>query len=95
VLARCESGEVPCGPLYSIADIFKDPQYQARGNLLHVDDPRVGPLVLPAAMPKLSETPAQHRHAGRALGEDTAEVLASLLGIGPEALRKLSEQGVV
>jgi crotonobetainyl-CoA:carnitine CoA-transferase CaiB-like acyl-CoA transferase len=95
VLARCESGEVPCGPLYSIADIFKDAQYQARGNLLHVDDPRVGPLVLPAPMPKLSETPAQHRHAGRALGEDTAEVLASLLGIGPEALRKLSEQGVV
>lgn len=95
VLARCEAGEVPCGPLYSIADIFKDAQYRARQNLLHVDDPRVGPLVLPAAMPKLSDTPAEHRHAGPALGQDTAEVLANLLGIGPDALRALTKTGVV
>jgi crotonobetainyl-CoA:carnitine CoA-transferase CaiB-like acyl-CoA transferase len=95
VLARCEAGEVPCGPLYTIAEIFKDPQYHARGNLLHVNDPRVGPLVLPAAMPKLSDTPAEHRHAGPALGQHTAEVLQSLLGIEPEALRELAQAGVV
>jgi crotonobetainyl-CoA:carnitine CoA-transferase CaiB-like acyl-CoA transferase len=95
VLARCDAGEVPCGPLYTIADIFADPQYRARQNLLEVDDPRVGPLVLPAAVPKLSETPAELRHAGPALGTDTAEVLAKLLGLGPEALRDLAKAGVI
>ena len=30
VLARCGAGEVPCGPIHSIADIFEDEQYAAR-----------------------------------------------------------------
>ena len=95
VLARCEAGEVPCGPVYTIADIFRDAQYQARENLLRVVDERAGPLVLPAAVPRLSETPAEFRHAGRALGADTAEVLGRLLGMTPDALRDLSDAGVI
>ncbi len=95
VLARCDAGEVPCGPLYSIADIFADAQYRARGNLVEVEDPRIGPLVLPAAVPRLSETPAELRHTGRALGADTAEVLGRLAGLGPEVLRELKEAGVI
>jgi len=95
VLARCETGEVPCGPVYTIADIFRDAQYQARENLLRVVDERAGPLVLPAAVPRLSETPAEFRHAGPALGADTAEVLGSLLGMKPDVLRDLSEAGVI
>ena len=31
VLARCEAGEVPCGPVYDIADIFRDAQYRGAG----------------------------------------------------------------
>jgi crotonobetainyl-CoA:carnitine CoA-transferase CaiB-like acyl-CoA transferase len=95
VLSRCAAGEVPCAPLYSIADIFADAQYRARQNLVEVVDPRVGPLVLPAAMPRLSETPAELRHAGRALGADTAVVLGALLGLGPDALRDLERRGVI
>ena len=70
-------------------------QYQARENLLRVVDARAGPLVLPAAVPRLSETPAEFRHAGRALGADTAEVLGGLLGMTPDALRALSDAGVI
>jgi crotonobetainyl-CoA:carnitine CoA-transferase CaiB-like acyl-CoA transferase len=95
VLARCEAGEVPCGPVYTIADIFRDAQYRARENLLQVVDERAGPLVLPAAVPRLSETPAEFRHAGRALGADTAEVLGGLLGMKPDVLRDLSDAGVI
>jgi crotonobetainyl-CoA:carnitine CoA-transferase CaiB-like acyl-CoA transferase len=95
VLARCDTGEVPCGPVYTIADIFRDAQYQARENLLRVVDERAGPLVLPAAVPRLSETPAEFRHAGRALGADTAEVLGRLLGMKPDVLRDLSDAGVI
>ena len=95
VLARCETGEVPCGPVYTIADIFRDAQYQARENLLRVVDERAGPLVLPAAVPRLSETPAEFRHAGPALGAHTAEVLGSLLGLDADALADLSKAGVI
>ena len=32
-IARCDEFEVPCGPVNSIAEIFKDPQYKARENI--------------------------------------------------------------
>jgi crotonobetainyl-CoA:carnitine CoA-transferase CaiB-like acyl-CoA transferase len=95
VTARCEEYEVPCAPLYSIADIFEDPQYAARENLLRVQDPRVGEVVLPASVPRLSETPAQFKHAGPALGADSDDIYRSLLGLDDAALEDLRKAGVV
>lgn len=82
VLAACEEGQVPCGPVYSVAEIFADPQYAARGNLVEITDPRVGDLTLPNVCPRLSETPGKLRWAGRALGADNAEVRKDWLGEG-------------
>ena len=95
VVARCERFEVPCAPLYSIKDIFEDPQYAARENLLRIQDPRAGEVVLPASVPKLSETPATFKHAGPALGADTEEVYRTLLGLDGDALDELRRAGVV
>jgi crotonobetainyl-CoA:carnitine CoA-transferase CaiB-like acyl-CoA transferase len=86
---------VPCSLLYSIADIFEDPQYKARENLLRVDDPRAGEVVLPASVPRMSETPPQFRHAGPALGADTGDVYGSLLGLDTAALDALRKSGVI
>lgn len=79
VLAACEAGQVPCGPVYGIDEIFEDPQYAARGNLVRIEDERAGELVLPAVCPRLSETPGRIRWAGRALGADNDSVLADWL----------------
>ena len=79
ILSACEAGQVPCGPVYGIDEIFEDPQYAARGNLVRVDDERAGELTLPAVCPRLSETPGSIRWAGRALGADSAAVLADWL----------------
>lgn len=95
VVALCKAGGVPCGPIYSIKDIFANEQYRARENLLEVVDPRIGPLTIPNAMPRLSETPARFKHTGRALGVDTFEVLSGLLGIDDEAIAQLRRNGVV
>ena len=89
------AGGVPCAQIYSIQDIFQDPQYQARCNLLRVQDPRVGELVLPAPMPLLSESPPTFRHAGRALGADNAAVYSSLLGMSEQALAQATQDGVI
>ena len=95
VIEKTREGGVPCGHIYSIRDIFEDPQYKARENLLRVDDPRVGELVLPAPVPRLSETPPTFRHAGRALGADNQDVYATLLGLTPEDVRAYSDSGVI
>jgi crotonobetainyl-CoA:carnitine CoA-transferase CaiB-like acyl-CoA transferase len=95
VVAACAEGEVPCGPINSIADIFADPQFAARGDLLRVQDPRAGEVVVPAPMPFLSATPGRLRHLGAALGAHNEEVYRGLLGLGAEELAELKSAGVV
>ena len=95
VIKRTREGGVPCAEIYSIQEIFEDPQYKARENLLHVTDPRVGDLVLPAAVPRLSETPPKFRHAGRALGADNQDVYGSILGLTVDEVQGHKDSGVI
>ena len=88
-LRRCDRAGVPCGPIMAIDDIFNDPQYEARGNLLRVNDERAGDVVIPNSIPALSQTPAEFRHLGKALGFDTDAVLQQLLGLGPDAMQAM------
>lgn len=94
VLAACERAEVPCGPVYSIADIFEDPQYRARGNI-QVRPSRIGDLAVPDVIPRLSGTPGEIRWLGQALGADSDRVLREVLGLTDEQLRSLHEQRVI
>jgi succinyl-CoA:(S)-malate CoA-transferase subunit B len=79
VLAACDGGQVPCGPVYGVDEIFEDPQFAARDNLVQITDERAGPLTLPNVCPVLSDTPGSIRWAGRALGADTKNVLEDWL----------------
>ncbi len=73
VLAAFEAAEAAIAPVYSIADLAADPHVVARGAIVDVDGTRMaGPVA------RLSRTPGRIRHAGRALGADTASVLAEL-----------------
>lgn len=95
VLEACERCEAPCSKLLSIADIFDNPQYAARGNLARFDDSRVGPLVLPAPVPRLSRTPSQLHTAGPALGESNDEVFGGLLELSQASRDELKHRGVI
>lgn len=95
LLRICEQAQVPCGPIYSIDEIFEDPQYAARGNILMMQDERVGELPIPNLVPRLSDTPGQVRSLGPRLGEHNDEIFKSVLGLTDDDLRRLSAEGVV
>ncbi len=65
--------EAAIAPVYTMADIFADPHFEARGSIAHVDGVSMQGLVA-----RLDRTPGRIRHAGRPLGADTDEVLAEL-----------------
>jgi crotonobetainyl-CoA:carnitine CoA-transferase CaiB-like acyl-CoA transferase len=52
---------VICGPIYTIADIFEDPQFAAREMLVEHVDPEFGSYVGPGIVPKLTRTPGAVR----------------------------------
>lgn len=93
-LARCDEAGTPASLIYSIADIFADPQYRARENIRTVDS-RIGPLAVPGIVPKLSATPGEIRWLGEGLGAHNEEILCGLLGLASEELEQLRTQGVI
>ncbi len=95
LMAVCLEFEVPAGPINTIADIFDDPQFQARDDLTTMTLADLGDVVVPSVLPKLSETPGRIASLGPRLGEHNEEILGGLLGISAEELQKLKKDGVI
>ncbi len=92
--ARCVAYDVPVATAYTAADIFADPHLAARGDLVTVADPVVGPLRQQAPYPRrVGEVPAPPSGAPR-LGEHTQAVLGEL-GVSTAELEQLAADGVV
>jgi len=94
-VAQLEQAGVPCGPINDLAQVFADPQVQARGLAVELPHALAGIVPQVASPIRLSETPVEYRRAPPLLGEHTAEVLGRVLGIGGEALERLRGDGVV
>jgi succinyl-CoA:(S)-malate CoA-transferase subunit B len=95
VIRRCSEGDVPCGPVNSIAEIFAEEQFWVRDTLTRVRDDRIGDLAVPGVVPRLSETPGKIHHLGRRVGENNAEVFREWLEIEETELDALRNEGVV
>jgi formyl-CoA transferase len=93
-LAVMERAEVPSGRIYSIEDIVRDPQYQARGVIEQTTLDDGSRLAIPGVVPRLSATPGGTKWLGPALGEHTDEVLANL-GYDEAKIQSLRDQGVI
>jgi crotonobetainyl-CoA:carnitine CoA-transferase CaiB-like acyl-CoA transferase len=93
-LALCESAGVPASLIFSIQDIFEDPQYKARENIRMIDS-RIGPVAVPGVVPKLSGTPGDIKWLGQGLGSHNEEVLCGLLGKTAAELDALRAGGIV
>ena len=83
------------GPVYDAAQIMEDPHYQAREDILEIDDPELGRTRILGIVPKFSETPGSVEHAGPTLGEHNSQIYHSWLGLSEQDLDELGAQGVI
>ncbi|MGZ6212245.1 MAG: CaiB/BaiF CoA transferase family protein [Candidatus Binataceae bacterium] len=86
---------VPCGPINTIADVFADPQVQARGLRLDLPHPAIGTVPSVANPIKYSATPISYRSAPPMLGADTDEVLREMVGVTSAEIARLRKAGIV
>jgi len=93
-LAVLGAADVPVSRIYSVADMFTDPQFLARQMIERHLLPDGTPLAVPAVTPKLSATPGGTRWLGPRCGEHTDEVLRSL-GCSDAELAQLRAEGAV
>ena len=95
IKARCVAHDVPVGTAYSAADIFADPHMAARGDLVAVDDPVIGPVRQQAPFPRLARHPTPVPSGAPRLGEHNREVWCDLVGLTEEELTDLRDRGVI
>jgi len=93
IIAKLEAARVPVGPIYSVEDMMTDPHYIARGMFEEVDVNGKA-LKIPAISPKLSDTPGRTDWPGAQIGAHNQEILGDLLGLSPETLEQLHQDGI-
>ncbi|MDF1724895.1 MAG: CaiB/BaiF CoA-transferase family protein [Alcanivorax sp.] len=94
VLTLLEKARVPAGPIYSVADMFNDPHFQARGLFQQVEI-NGKPLKVPAITPRLADTPGETRWPGGEVGSHNDAVLREELGLSDEEFAALKAAGVI
>ncbi|MEQ1804346.1 MAG: CoA transferase [Burkholderiaceae bacterium] len=95
VMQLFERADVVAGPVLDIRDIFKDPHYAARGNIVRVDDDDFGTVQMQGVVPKFKDTPGEVRHSGRALGADNRAIYIDQMGMSEARFSDLQARGVI
>jgi len=91
---RCVANDVPVATAYTATEIFGDPHFEARGDLITVDDPVLGPLRQQAPVPRRVGEDLLVPSGAPRLGEHTREVLGAL-GVSDAELDRLAQEGVL
>jgi len=95
IMALFEKAEVVAGPVLDIRDIFKDPHYIARENIVSVPDGDFGRVRMQGVTPKFARTPGEVRHSGGALGADNRSIFIDELGLSESEFSALQSEGVI
>ena len=86
---------IPFGAINNLAQVVDHPQVKARGTLVEMEHPRAGKVKMVGAPVRLSVTPGSVRTPSPMLGEHTEAVLREVLGMSPEAVAALRDEGVI
>lgn len=96
VMERLQAAGVAAAPVQDVEDQFiRDPHIKARGLLVELVEPEMGPVVTEYPPVRLSETPPQVRAPAPLMGEHTEQVLREVLGLEDSEIQTLRESGVL
>ncbi len=94
ILAVFEQAGAAVAPIYDARDIVNDPHIRQTEMLIEVEDADLGPVLQHNLLWRMSETPGEIRFTGRALGQDTGEILAEL-GYSEQQIEAMTAAGAI
>jgi len=95
VINEVERAQAAVAPVYNIADIFADPQFQALDTITTVRDDVLGDVRMQNVMFRMSRDQGAIRFTGRPLGADNKYVYEELLGMEPPEIEQLKHEGII
>jgi crotonobetainyl-CoA:carnitine CoA-transferase CaiB-like acyl-CoA transferase len=90
-----DQNEVGFSPIYTVEDVFEDPQFTERGAITEVQDSELGPVRMQNVVPRFSRTPGGVASAGPSIGEHNEEIYRGLLGLTSRECEELRSAGVI
>lgn len=87
--------DAAAAPVYSVDQIFEDPQVQYRESIVEVADPDLGKVRMQNIPVRMSRTPPKIRFSGRAIGADTDAVYSELGGLSADEIAGLKQRNVI
>src|SRR6478752_6321045 len=93
-IERLNEAGVPCGHIYSIDQVFSDPQVQHLKPQATIESPHVGKLTLLKQPMTLSRTPSRMELYPPEVGEHTEEILREA-GFAPDEIAELKRQRII
>jgi len=90
-----QAAGVLCMPFNTLADLYRDPHFKARGFWVEIDHPVTGRLTYPGAPTNMMDGGYQVRRPAPLLGQHNEEVLCGMLGYSKEDLVFLRETGAI
>jgi crotonobetainyl-CoA:carnitine CoA-transferase CaiB-like acyl-CoA transferase len=94
-VALLESAGVPVGRVRNVAEVFENPQVEARHMKLGVEHPKLGRLPLTGNPIKLARSQEREHLPPPMLGQHNESVLCERLLMDEETLRSLRDEGVL
>jgi crotonobetainyl-CoA:carnitine CoA-transferase CaiB-like acyl-CoA transferase len=90
-----QSVRVPVHRVSTSADLFSDPQLEAREHFARLEHPICGQVPVESSRMRLSATPGQVTHPGPTLGQHNDHVLRDLLGLHDDEIEQLVVAGAI
>lgn len=95
IMPAFERAEVVAGPVLNIREIFEEPHYRARENIVEVPDADFGTVRMQSVVPRFCDTPGRVRHSGGGLGQDNDDIYGLELGLDEAARERLRALKVI
>ena len=86
---------IPCGPVYTIDEVFADPQILHRKMLLEISHPKAGNIRQIGNPLKFSDVTEESDAPPSLLSQHTAEILRNLVGCSDQTIKQLRKESII
>ena len=96
VEAELNHAKIACSRVFGVQEQYRDPHYAAREMTVPVLDRQSGvPIRVFGVVPKMSLTPGRIWRGAGSIGEDTTDILSTLLGLSTTEIDRLYSENAV
>lgn len=94
IMGLLQAQGIPCAPVLNAHEVLDNPQLMERGYFDWVDHPEIGPHPHAGTPWRMPGFPTRGRRPAPSLGEHSAQILTTLLGVWSAESRSLVERGI-